>query len=347
MLKSCPFTLLLIFLLTGFQVDAQWQTVKRLPAKPTKTLNVDVPPSTEMIPPIVWSMSFPDNLNGWAACDDGTLLRTANGGKSWKRKTIHPRVNTSAPLFATNSVSVFFISNRIGWVVAEHKEKTVILGTENGGQSWKIKYRVDFRGSFHNIWFIDEKRGWAVGEAADKKIDGGIIYATQDGGNTWSLQYAGGDDESSLYEIRFADALNGWAVGNEIILHTSDGGKTWQKQNVPKATYFFGVDVLNAKEAWVVGSYGVILHTIDGGNSWIQVKLPSDYEDHWLNSVKFVNANNGWIAGNNGAIFFTNDGGKKWTLESKDKSSYLRGLTSTEQNIFAFGNDGIIMQRSF
>lgn len=347
MLKSFPFVLLLIFLLVNIQANAQWQIVKRLPAKPTKTLNVDVPPSTEMRPPIVWSMSFPDNLNGWAACDDGTLLRTVNGGKTWKRTTIYPRVNTAIPFLATNSIGIFFINNRTGWIVAEHKKATTILGTKNAGQNWKIKYRINFRGNFHNIWFIDEKRGWAVGEAAEENIDGGIIYATQDGGKSWNLQYAGKDNESFLDGIKFADALNGWAVGDETVLHTSDGGKTWQRQNIPKAAYFFGVDVLSAKESWVVGSYGVILHTIDGGNKWSQAKLASEYEDHWLNSVKFVNSKNGWIAGNNGAIFFTNDGGKTWTLESKDKSSYLRGLTTTEKHIFAFGNDGIIMQRSF
>ncbi len=346
-MRFFPFTLLLIFLLTGVQAIAQWQVIKQLPAKPRKTLNVDVPPSTELRPPIVWSMSFPDNLNGWAMCDDGTLLRTANGGKTWIRNTIYPRVNTAIPFFATNSIGVFFINNRTGWIVAEYKKKMVVLGTENAGQSWKIKYRVSFRGGFQNIWFIDENRGWAVGAAEDKNVAGGIIYATQDGGETWNLQYASGNKELFLHEVKFADVLNGWAIGDKSVIHTSDGGKTWQRQNIPEDTYFFGIDVLSPKEAWVVGSYGVILHTIDGGKNWSQVKLSPEYEDHWLNSVKFVNSNKGWIVGNEGVIFFTNDGGKSWSLENKNKSSYLRGLTTTKKSIFAFGNDGIIMQRSF
>jgi len=346
MLKVFPFIFLLIFLLTDVKVVAQWEIIKRLPAKPTKTLNVDVPPSIEIRAPVIWSMSFPDNFNGWAACDDGTLLRTADGGKTWKRTIIYPRVNTAIPFLATNSVGVFFINNQIGWIVAERENKTVVLGTTNAGRNWKIKYSINFRGSFHNIWFMDEKHGWAVGEAEDEKIEGGIIYATEDGGNTWNLQYADGN-ESFLHEIKFTDALNGWAVGEETVLHTVDGGKNWQKQNIPESAYFFGIDVLNDKEIWVVGSYGVILHTIDGGKNWSQVKLPSEYEGHWLNSVRFVNSKNGWIVGNEGAIFSTNDGGENWTLESKDKSSYLRGLAMTEKSIFSFGNEGIILQKSF
>jgi photosystem II stability/assembly factor-like uncharacterized protein len=117
------------------------------------------------------------------------------------------------------------------------------------------------------------------------------------------------------------------------------------RQDITQEATFFGVDVVGARESWVVGSYGVILHTVDGGANWSQSKLPSEYEDHWLNSVKFVSRNRGWIAGNNGAIFFTNDGGKTWQLESKDMSSYLRGLAVAGQRIFAFGNDGIILRR--
>jgi photosystem II stability/assembly factor-like uncharacterized protein len=143
----------------------------------------------------------------------------------------------------------FFNNNLKGWVVAHHKRSSVILGTENGGQSWKIRFRVPLRlSSLHNIWFVDEKHGWAVGEAEDKETHGGIIYGTKDGGKTWTLQYKGNDKESFLHEVRFADTLNGWAVGDEAVLYTSDGGATWQRQNIPKEAFFFGVDIISAKE---------------------------------------------------------------------------------------------------
>jgi photosystem II stability/assembly factor-like uncharacterized protein len=337
--------LLILLILT--EGHAQWRIVKRLSAEPRKTLNVDVPPSTEMRPPIVWSMSFPDDLNGWATCDDGTLLRTADGGNSWKRTTIYPRVNTSIPFFATNFIRVFFVNKRKGWIVAEHKKAQAVLGTENAGQSWKIKSKLDFKGSFHNVWFMDERRGWAAGEQEDKNIEGGVIYATQDGGTTWTLQYSARDNTSFFEEVKFVDSLNGWAVGENSVVHTADGGKSWVKQYLPELAFFFGLDVVTPKEAWVVGSSGIVLHTIDAGQTWTQVKLPTKYEDHWLNSVKFIDSNNGWVAGNDGVILFTNDAGTTWKVESEGNSSYLRGLARTEGRIFAFGNDGIVMQRSF
>jgi photosystem II stability/assembly factor-like uncharacterized protein len=343
---SYTILLLIVLLLADIQVNAQWQIVTHLPKKPTKTLNVDVPPSIDMRPPIIWSISFADDRNGWAACDDGTLLQTSDGGNKWVRRIIYPRVNTITPSFV-DSIGVFFNNNRKGWIVAHLQRSAVILVTENGGQSWKVRFRVPFKlSTLANIWFANEKYGWAVGEAEDNGVDGGIIYGTRDGGKTWILQYKGSDQESFVDDVRFSDTLNGWAVGDEAVFHTTDGGTTWQRQNLPKAAYFFGVDVISSNEAWVVGSNGSILHTTDRGSSWNQFKLPSEYEDHWLNSVKFINSNHGWVAGNDGAIFFTNDGGKTWQLESKDTSSYLRGLAVAGNHIFAFGNDGVILRRA-
>jgi photosystem II stability/assembly factor-like uncharacterized protein len=343
-----PHTVLLltVFLLTDVQVNAQWQLVKRLPKQPTKTLNVDVPPSVELRPPIIWSMSFTDNLNGWAACDDGTLLHTTDGGNRWIRRTIYPQVNTLPALFV-DSIGTFFSNNRKGWIIAHLRRSAVILETDDGGQNWKAAFRVPFKlSAIHHIWFTDEKRGWAVGEAEDSDVSGGIIYGTKDGGRTWTLQYKGSGKESFLQEVKFSDALNGWAVGDEAVLRTSDGGATWQRQSIPKEAFFFGVEVLSPNEAWIVGSGCSILHTVDSGSSWSQSQLPSEYEDHWLNSVKFISRKQGWVAGDDGAIFFTSDGGETWRLESKGTSSYLRGLTVAGKYIFAFGNDGVILRRA-
>lgn len=263
-----PHTVLLltVLLLRDVQVNAQWQIVKRLPKQPTKTLNVDAPPSVEMRPPVIWSMFFKDNLNGWAACDDGALLRTTDGGSNWIRRRIYPRVNNS-PVLSVAHIGAFFSNDRKGWIIAHQKGSAVILEANDGGQSWKVTFRSPFRlSAFHHIWFIDEKLGWVVGEAEDNDINGGLIYGTKDGGRTWNLQYKGNGKESFLNEVKFSDAFNGWAVGDKAVLRTSDGGATWQRQNIPKEAFFFGVDALSPNEAWIVGSGGNIIHTVDGGS---------------------------------------------------------------------------------
>src|SRR5690349_5089885 len=127
MLNPCLVLLLAILLLTDAQANPTWQVVKYLPEQPTKTLNVDAPPTVEMRPPIVWSMSFTDHLNGWAACDDGTLLQTTDGSNSWVRRTIYPRINTLPALFI-DSIGTFFNNHRKGWIIAHQKTVAVVLG---------------------------------------------------------------------------------------------------------------------------------------------------------------------------------------------------------------------------
>jgi photosystem II stability/assembly factor-like uncharacterized protein len=193
-----------------------------------------------------------------------------------------------------------------------------------------------------SIWFLDDRKGWALGTEQDRSV----VFATEDGGETWRRQYQGNDASNALWEVRFADEHSGWAVGEKEVIHTADGGATWQVQPVPGDAFLFGVEVLSAVEAWVVGSYGTVLHTTDGGQTWTQTALAPELEEPWLNSVRFTSRQQGWIVGNKGLILATLDGGTTWRVESKGRSSYLRGLTASGQYVFTYGNDGVILRRA-
>ncbi len=138
----------------------------------------------------------------------------------------------------------------------------------------------------------------------------------------WKVQLTG----AHVYDISFADAANGWAVG-DTILHTTNGGATWQKQTMPPipegapAMYFSAVDAVDAQHAWAVGSInresnqnnstGLIAATADGGAHW-QVQYFKD--SPMLFSVAFANAQLGWVAGGPwpSMVLHTTDGGAHW-----------------------------------
>ena len=74
----------------------------------------------------------------------------------------------------------------------------------------------------------------------------------------------------------------GWAVGTDadghgIILHTTNSGTTWKKQE-PKVPEFCpeGVIAVDEKHAWVVGDSGLILRTTDGEH-WLKQNVPEGY----------------------------------------------------------------------
>jgi hypothetical protein len=70
-----------------------------------------------------------------------------------------------------------------------------------------------------------------------------------------------------LYDVAFVDLNEGWAVGmSGMILHTTDGGDTWDYQVSGTWTDLLSVTFTDANHGWAVGYGGTILHY--GGGLW-------------------------------------------------------------------------------
>lgn len=128
----------------------------------------------------------------------------------------------------------------------------------------------------------------------------------------------------SLHGVHFYDAKEGWAVGDEgLILHTIDGGDTWEPQTSGTKASLRGVTFLDESIGWAVGreerpygggSVGVVLFTRDGGIKWQRLldnSLPG------LSAVRFAGNNVGFLMGDGAdpfasGLFRTTDGGKSW-----------------------------------
>ena len=93
--------------------------------------------------------------------------------------------------------------------------------------------------NIYSIAFTDPNNGWAVGVMESYSVNSGVVFHTEDGGNTWNLQFMSGT-AMKLNSVGFTDADNGWAngmrtVGNitfEITLVTTDAGATWEEQDL-------------------------------------------------------------------------------------------------------------------
>ncbi|MGB8213627.1 MAG: hypothetical protein WCE68_08720 [Anaerolineales bacterium] len=126
----------------------------------------------------------------------------------------------------------------------------------------------------------------------------------------------------SIQLLDMLDANNGWALTNNKVVRTTDGGSTWYNctpagLNGTPANAFF----LNTSTAWVAvmgtnPTTGTLYRTIDGGFSWKSAAVPFGG-----GSLKFVDAMHGWelIGLNAGmshesvAIFRSGDGGATWS----------------------------------
>jgi photosystem II stability/assembly factor-like uncharacterized protein/tetratricopeptide (TPR) repeat protein len=131
-------------------------------------------------------------------------------------------------------------------------------------------------------------------------------------------------DDAPLHAVQFVDDSEGWTVGAEgIVLHTIDGGKTWERQPTGARATLQAVHFLDPYTGWIAGreelphgggSVGVILFTRDGGLKWQRVTLNAL---PGLNRIRFLDSRTGIVAGDGSeqyptGVFRTTDGGRTW-----------------------------------
>lgn len=168
------------------------------------------------------------------------------------------------------------------------------------------------RGDLTAVFFLDDQHGWVTGTA-------GRIFRTVNGGRSWHMAqwrpqsqfHTRRDNGPQLNDVVFVSAWEGWAVGQDgVIIHTIDGGDTWQAQNsgvsTPLNAVAFAPDGLHG---WAVGDNGVIRHTDDGGTTWTAQVSGIGYH---LYDVFALDGQRAWAVGQNGHILATNDGGQTW-----------------------------------
>ena len=145
-----------------------------------------------------------------------------------------------------------------------------------------------------DIAFANEQIGYACGY--------GAVLKTLDGENSWQLQDIQGDFYKS---ISIVDAENVWAVGyNGSIIHTSDGGKHWEKQrngDNPLISKYRFRDVVfkNTSTGYAVGDKGIMLKTTDAGIHWSLFKEVTDKD---LKCITIKTDGSLWIGGSDGFV---------------------------------------------
>jgi photosystem II stability/assembly factor-like uncharacterized protein len=115
----------------------------------------------------------------------------------------------------------------------------------------------------------------------------------------------------NLFATCFATDRDGWMVGElGRIIHTTDGGKTWVRQDAGTKRPFLAMSCLDAKTAWVAGKEGIVYGTKDGGETWTQLQTGSTRH---VFGIEFPTPERGHAVGDFGTMVHTEDGGKTWT----------------------------------
>jgi len=110
-----------------------------------------------------------------------------------------------------------------------------------------------------------------------------------------------------------------------VILRTSDGGRTWERQLVDPNSWFYDIFFLDDQTGWVCGYHGLILKSTDAGRSWKKQQTPARSSLALLR-IQFVDKDRGWAMGEDGVVLRTTDGGTLWELSKVPGRGKLRSL---------------------
>ena len=171
--------------------------------------------------------------------------------------------------------------------------------------------------------------------------DRGHIVASNDGVNWAQVEVP---VRATLTDVFFADQNNGWAVGHDaVILHTQDGGRTWQLQNFQPDLEQPLLDVLflDAQHGFAIGAYGLFLVTGDGGANWEELDAPPIREEELhFNDVVRLGSGELLVVGETGMMGVSSDG-KTWErLESPYEGSLYGAIARGQHGALVFGLRG-------
>ena len=116
--------------------------------------------------------------------------------------------------------------------------------------------------------------------------------------------------ELTIRGIDFIDPQTGWAVGHlGLILHTSDGGRTWSVQGHETA---LGLNLIRVRfngpdTGWIITERGgFTLRTTDGGATWDR----QFFDSTQARSDAFIlDDTHSWVAFKSGGVLSTSDSG--------------------------------------
>ena len=233
------------------------------------------------------------------------VLRTLDAGATWSQVDLRP--------YAVGQfITLTFVNQHILYACGTDMTTTIgvnrrIYKSADGGATWAKLASTGFLGSF-NLHFFNEQVGLSANASK--------IQKTTDGGQTWRTTYsAGGID--GIDKLRFITPLNGFAAGGLFydlinagtLLHTLNGGETWQRIAWPYGA-ITQIDFVSAAVGYISTVPAKLYKTTDGGQTWNLVNTPIPGGS----TQAFLSEQEAYVGGEKG-LWHTQDAGNTWQTE--------------------------------
>ena len=220
----------------------------------------------------------------WSSGSGGTVLRTDDGGATWKRITVSGDAVDFRDIDAIGDNTAYVLS--IGNGPASR-----IYKTTDRGMTWTLQFRNEDPKAFLDAMsFWDAEHGLVIGDSIDRQF---YVLTTSNGGRDWTRIAADKLPPALVNEGAFAASGTNIAVYGKSyawiglgsaerarVLRTTDGGKTWSVFETPlkssQSSGIFSIAFRDAKHGVIVGgdyqkereATDNVAVTSDGGKTW-------------------------------------------------------------------------------
>jgi photosystem II stability/assembly factor-like uncharacterized protein len=277
------------------------------------------------------------DTNKWIVCGGdngfGMVLQTTDRGSTWI---------PSLTSFDNSINCIKFLNSDTGFA---GDSDILIYKTIDGGHTWNPFYASSWPLSVNrylrDIWFINDSTGFVCG---GKNFGNGVLFHTNNGGDYWNFR----EFNHEYRGICFVDQLNGVMCGYGSLLHTSNGGISFELTNNDKA-YFTGICHDSYLQYWVCDFNGAVMKSSDKGKTWsTHRKSPSSkFSTGQLNCIDVSPSGKIAAAGPNGFLTWSNDFGHTWNdRESFGGKDVFKIKWVSDHEIAAVGvNGGVYLIR--
>lgn len=219
-----------------------------------------------------------------------------------------------------------------------------IIKTTDGGVSW-TKLNTDNYLPLWDLFFLNTNEGWAATGASTCATPnctprGAVLFHTTDAGATWTEVRVQLSKPIVFRSVWFQDSNIGFAVGENLIARTTDGGKTWKETALDLYVSYgvtgqlLAIRLLDSQRGILSADAGRLVRTEDGGETWTITSSPNDEIGYFL--VEPVSDQLTYAGGQNG-VYSSADFGKSWKVVSTKEMPMASFSFSSANSGFAFG----------
>lgn len=195
-----------------------------------------------------------------SSIDQSTLIRTDDGGKSWKpvlKCMVSATIGGLARELPCRIRDLQFIDSKNGFGVGSAAtgigmgvpQQAVFLRTSDGGDTWQVTAPAEFNQQ------ADSLHAWGSGKALVVLFDG-KAWLTNDGGKSWA-----GVITPLKTPCYYASAGNEFAIGvhryTKQIAYSTNGAKTFSGRPFSPPAQVNAIRMIDQRNGYIVGHHGM------------------------------------------------------------------------------------------